>query len=93
MNNVSKESVDFLDTLRCYQIHDETDEKTTVRDMFEQSVRLAVCLTTLGLKAGDIVVVVAIHVPLLLPVSIALQYLGVVVTYLNEATAEQSKLR
>lgn len=93
MHNFLKENIDFLDNLCRYvkQIYDETDEKTTVRDMFEQSVRLAVCLTELGLKAGDMVVVVAIHLPLLLPVSIALQYLGVIVTYLNEATAEQSK--
>lgn len=58
--------------------------------MFEKSVRLAVIFSEVQLKAGDAVVIISRNVPLLMPVSVALQYLGVVVTYLDESTVIQN---
>lgn len=58
--------------------------------MYERSVRLAVSFSELQLKAGDAVVIVSRNIPLLMPVSVALQYLGVVITYLDESTVIQN---
>lgn len=58
--------------------------------MFERSVRLAVSFSEMKLKAGDAVVIVSRNIPLLMPVSVALQYLGVVITYLDESTVIQN---
>ncbi|XP_037037347.1 probable 4-coumarate--CoA ligase 1 isoform X2 [Bradysia coprophila] len=72
------------------QIHHETDEKVTVADMHGRSIRLAVAFSEMQLKAGDAVVIVSRNIPLLMPVSVALQYLGVVITYLDESTVLQN---
>ncbi len=58
--------------------------------MYERSVRLAVIFSEIQLKAGDTVVIVSRNIPLLMPVSVALQYLGVVITYLDESTVIQN---
>lgn len=58
--------------------------------MFERSVRLAVTFSAIQLKAGDTVVIVSRNIPSLMPVSVALQYLGVVTTYLDESTVIQN---
>lgn len=58
--------------------------------MYGRSIRLAVAFSRLHVKAGDAVVIISRNIPLLMPVSVALQYLGVVLVYLDESTVVQN---